>query len=188
MSLSNNTEFKHVRIRVHKKLLPKFLNSLPRGFDVTIYPVAKYQDESNRDMTFNVTNRFPDPTCRRTKEDIDRFLTTLSNIDPRIKLLSDKITKKDQPDLLERPTIKIETLLEQPNLVDDPDMQNFISKARNVREVEIRQGQIKGLQQRYEQYKEQFIKTKFHRGAFKDTKKRTEETNEKIYKTIQGEI
>lgn len=192
-TLGYNTEFKHVRIRVHKKLLPKFVSAIPRGFDVTIYPVMhqdkrQYYDENVRNITFNVTRRNPDPTQRKTKEDIDNFLANLNKIDPRIKLLSDKVTTKDQPNLMEKPWIKIETLLDAPGVKDDPELDRFISKAQDIREVKIRESQLRELNRRYKTMKREYIRTTFKKEDVKKTKERDEETNEKIYTVRQGEI
>lgn len=192
-NLGYNTEHKHVRIRVHKKLLPKFIKSIPRGFDVTIYPVVKedkkqYYDENIRNITFNVTKRNPDPRCRKIGQDIDNFLASLSDIDPRIKLLSDKVTTKDQPNLMEKPWIKLETLLDQPGLAEDPEMDKYVSKAENVRDVKIKESQLKSLHMKYDRLKSEYIRTAFKREDLKEDEERDLETNERIYTVRQGEI
>lgn len=192
-NLGYNTEYKNVRIRIHKKLLPKFLKSIPKGFDVTVYPVLKpdprqYYDDNVRTVGFNVTKRNPVPQFRKTIEDIDNFLANLNRIDPRIKLLSDNATIKDQPNLLEKPWIKIQTLLDQPGLAEDPEMDKYISKAENVREVKIRESHLKFLQKRYESQKKEYIRTNFKKEDLKEEKERDPDTNERIYTVRSGEI
>lgn len=173
--------------------MPKFLASIPKGFDVTIYPVHKpdpreYYDENIRNVTFNVTKRNPDPLCRRTKEDIDTFLSSLSNIDPRIKLLSDKVTVNDQPQLLVKPWIKLETLIDAPGLAEDPEMDKYISKAQNVREAKIKESDLRILQNRYQRLKKQYLRTNFKKEDLKPIEERDEETGEKQYLVRQAEI
>jgi hypothetical protein len=191
--LGRMVDSKHVRIRIKKKQIPKFLASLPKGFDVTVYPVIKqnkrqYYDEDIRNMTFNVTRRNPDPTCRKSMEDIDNFLATIHNIDPRIKLLSDKITTKDQPNLMTEPYIKIETLLDAPGVKDDPELDKYVSKAEDVRDVKIRESQIAKLHKQYDEMKKEYVRTKFSKDDVTDTGERDDETNERIYTVRQGEI
>ena len=191
--LGRVVDSKHVRIRIKKKQIPKFLSALPRGFDVTIYPVAKqnkrqYYDEDIRNVTFNVTRRNPDPTCRKSMGDIDNFLSMLSKIDPRIKLLSDKVTTKDQPNLMTEPWIKVETMLDAPGVKDDPELDSYISKAQNVRDVKIKESQIAHLHKQYESMKSEYIRTKFSKDDVTDTGERDLETNERIYTVRQGEI
>ena len=192
-TLGLNIDTKHVRLRLHKKLIPKFIAAMPRGFDVTIYPVAKtqkkqYYDPNIRNVTFNVTRRQPDPTQRKDKNDIDNFLSTLNRIDPRIKLLSDKVTIKDQPNLMEKPWMKIETLLDAPGVKDDPELDKFISKAKDVRDVNIKASDIARLHERYNKMKKEYIRTKFSKDDVEDTGKRDELTNERIYSVRMGEI
>lgn len=191
--LGRVVDSKHVRIRIKKKLIPKFLSALPKGFDVTIYPVIKqnkrqYYDEDIRNVTFNVTRRNPDPTCRKSKEDIDNFLSLLNKIDPRIKLLSDKVTTKDQPNLMTEPWIKVETMLDAPGVKDDPEMQKYIKNAQNVREIKIKESNIAALHKQYERMKKEYVKTKFSKDDVTDTGERDLETNERIYTVRQGEI
>jgi hypothetical protein len=189
--LFHNTEFKHAKIRIHRKLLPKFIAAIPKGFDVTIYPVPGHRkefDQDIRNITFNVTKRNPDPMFRKTGEDIDRFFSILSRIDPRIKLLSEKITTKDQPNLLERPYIKLETLIDAPGLAEDPEMDRYVSNAENIQDVKIKQSEIDALEAHYEKYKEKYIRTKFKTEDLKDENERDPITNEKIFKVRQAEI
>lgn len=189
--LSWNTEYKHVRIRVHKKLLPKFIAAIPKGFDVTIYPVPGHRkefDQDVRNMTFNVTDRNPNPAFRKRGEDIDRFLSRLNRIDPRIKLLTENISTNDQPNLIERPYIKLETLIDQPGVAEDPDLDKYLSIAQDIREVKIKQSQVNALEERYEKAKNQYIRTKFKSEDLKDEGERDPETNEKIFLVRQAEI
>jgi hypothetical protein len=189
--LFHNTEYKHVKIRVHKKLLPKFIASIPKGFDVTIYPVPGHRkefDQDVRNMTFQVTRRNPNPLFRKRGEDIDRFLNNLSIIDPRIKILTEKITTKDQPNLMDRPYMKIETLLDQPGLAEDLEMDKYLSTAENITEVKIKQSEVDALEKYYEKHKGEYIRTKFKKGDLRDDGEKDPETNEKIYKVRQAEI
>jgi hypothetical protein len=185
--LGRVVDSKHVRIRIKKKLIPKLLSRLPKGVDLTIYPVNK-EDEDLRNMTFNVTRRFPNPLERKDKNDIDNFLSILSKIDPRIKLVSDKVTQRDEPNLMVNPWIKIETLLDAPGVKNDPELDKQISKAENVHDVEIRESHIAELHKEYDRMKSEYIRTKFSKEDVIDTGKRDLETNEKIYTVRQGEI
>lgn len=192
-NLGHNCESKHVRIRVHKKLMPKFLAAIPKGFDVTIYPVHKpdprnFYDENIRNMTINVTERFPDPRFRHTKEDIDTFLASLNKIDPRIKLISDRVTTKDQPQLMTEPWIKIETLLDKPGLAEDSEMDKLVSRAENIHEIKIKESQLKQLNDYYQKSKKEFIRTRFKSENLKQLEERDEETGEKQYLVRMGEI
>lgn len=187
-----NVKSKNVRIRIKKNQIPKFLRALPKGFDVTIYPVDKknkkqYYDENIRNITFAVTDRFPDPKFRRHGEDIDEFLANIHKIDPRIKLLNDKVKPNEQNNLLTEPWIKIETLLDKPGM-HDANMEKYTSKAKDVREIPVRASEINKLHKHYDKIKSEFIKTHFKREDVKDTEERDPNTGEKLYLVRQGEI
>jgi len=188
-----NVDTKHVRLRLHKKLIPKFLSQVPKGFDVTIYPVDKkqkkqYYDQNIRNVTFNVTERFSDPKFRKYKNDIDEFLAGLNKIDPRIKLLNDKVTTNDQTNLMKKPYIAIETLIDKPGMMDDPIMDKYASKAKNIRDIDIKASNLAAIHKQYEDMKKDYIRTKFSKDDVKDTGRIDEATGEKIYSVRQGEI
>jgi hypothetical protein len=195
-NLGYNIDSKHVRLRLHKKLIPKFIQALPKGLGVTIYPVPKEKgklvDENIRNLTFTATRRNPDPRCRKDMEDINNFLSKLNNIDPRIKLLSDKVTIKDQPNLMKKPWIKLETMLDSPKIVNDPEMQPFLKKAEqekgNIRKVKVTESYLRDMEQIYKKMKKQVIKAEFNRNDLEEDKERDPETGEKVYTLRHGEI
>lgn len=187
-----NVQSKNVKIRIKKNQIPKFLAALPKGFDVTIYPVDKknkkqYYADDIRNVTFSVTDRFPDPKFRHYGEDIDKFLSNIHKIDPRIKLLNDKVKPNDEQKLMTEPWIKIETLLDKPGM-HNSDMEKYTSKAKDVREVQIRASEINKLHKHYDKMKSEFIKTHFKKEDVKDTEERDPNTGEKLYTVRQGEI
>ena len=192
--LGKNVSSKHVRIRLHKKLVPKFLASLPKGIGATIYPVPKEKgkltDENIRNVTFTATRRNPDKACRKDIEDINNFLSNINNIDSRIKLLSDKVTTKEQPNLMTRPWIKLETNLDSPNLVNDGDMKHFREEAlkqKGIRKVKVTESYLQDMEV-YMEAKKNFIASKFRRGDLEEDPKKDPETGEKVYNIRHGEI
>lgn len=173
--------------------MPKFLAAIPKGLGVTVHAVPtesrrRVYDDSIRNVTFTATDRMPDRELRHNKNDIDKFLTELSTVDSRIKILNDRVTVKDQPDLIARPFVKVETMLDHPDLVNDPDMQKHLKNAKNVREQAVTEGWLQEQEHIYENMKRDFIATKFKRKDLKKAKARDPETNENIYYVKSGEI
>ncbi len=191
--LGLNVSSKHVKIRIHKNLIPRFLQALPKGVGATIYPVPKEKgklvDENVRNVTFTATRRNPDKSCRKDIEDINNFLSGLNNIDSRIKLVSDKVTVKDQPNLMTKPWIKLETNLDSPKVASDPELEQYRNaalKQKDIRKVKVTEGYLQDMEQYMDAKKE--LVSKFKRGDLEEDKKKDPETGETVYILRHGEI
>lgn len=179
---------KHVRLFLPFELRDKLMANTPKGFMMRLYAPqqtdpAQFVDQNEVNLTIVVNENEPDPQYRRYSDDLDRFLSNIQSIDSRIRILSDTVSKRDQPDLMDDWFIKNEVLLDIPGLDDRDDLR---SKAANIRDVEVTESQLKQMETRYDEAKQAFIRTKL-KGA-KSTNKQDPITKEKIFTVQQGEL
>jgi hypothetical protein len=179
---------KHVRLRLPFNLRDQFMMNVPKGLSVRLYAQeqtdpTQWVDPDETNLTVIANANEPDPQYRKHKEDVDAYLATINTIDSRIMILSDNVTKKDQPNLMEEPFIKNVVLLDYPGLDDRDDLR---SKAANKRRVEISESQLMNLEQRYDEAKKDFVRKKLSNAE--DTGKVDKVNNEKIFTVEQGEL
>lgn len=178
----------HVRLRLPFDKRDQFMMNVPKGLSVRLYAPeqtdpSQWVDPDETNLTVVANANEPDPQYRRHKEDVDAYLATINTIDSRIKILSDKVTKKEQSNLMEAPFIKNVVLLDHPGLDDRDDLR---SKAANKRRVEISESQLMNLEQRYDAAKKDFVRKKANDAE--DTGKKDPANNEKIFTVEQGEL
>lgn len=178
---------RNVKLFVPFEIRDKLMANPPRGFTLRLYAPPKepdqFVDENVVNVTIVVNENEPDPQFRRYKDDIDLYLSDIGSIDNRIKILSDKVTEKDQPDLIKNWFIKNEVMLDHPGL---DDMDELRSKAANQRDVEVPESQIMNMESQYERMKKDYVRTKLKHAE--DTGKVDPDTKQKIFRVRYGEI
>ena len=179
---------KHVRLHMPFEKRDEFMRAVPKGLLVTLYAPPQldpnqWVDPDEVNITVVANEHELDPQYRRHKEDIDAYLATINTIDNRIRILSDTVTKKEQPNLLEDWFIKNEVVLDHPML---DDLDHLRSKAANIHEVEVTESQLTSLETKYDEAKKEFIHKNFTN--VRDTGKTNPATNEKIVASQQGEL
>jgi hypothetical protein len=178
----------HIRIKLPFNMRDQFMMNVPKGLSVRLYASEQtdpnqWVDPDETNLTVIANENEPDPQYRRHKEDVDAYLATINTVDSRIKILNDKVTKKEQSNLMEAPFIKNVVLLDHPGLDDRDDLR---SKAANKRRVEISESQLMNLEQRYDAAKKDFVRKKASNAE--DTGKVNPANNEKIFTVEQGEL
>lgn len=178
---------RHVQLHVPVESRLRLMENPPRGFTLKLYAPPKlpnqFVDEETVTLTIVVNENEPEPQYRRFKEDIDDYLTGIGSIDSRIKILSDKVSKKDQPDLVEDWFIKNEVILDHPGL---DDMDDLRSRAGNIRDVEVPESQVMNMEAEYERLKKDYVRTKLQN--VEDTGKVDPQTGQKIKRVKYGDI
>ena len=193
--------FKTVKLRIPKSAMDKFLGSFPPGFVVRVYaPPAEdpthplnYVPSNVHAVTIQCNERNPNPRERLHMHDIDDYLSRLTEVDRRIRIVSDKVTKKEQPNLLEgkeQNTMRVTHLIDSPAL--DGELDFLRSKAQNITEVEIRQSSLQAANAMYSRAKKDFIRSTFRTSEAEEIpdKKFThaDGSTEKLYKVRQAQI
>lgn len=179
---------KHIRLSIPVDRRDEFMLNVPKGLLVRLYAPQQtdpnqWVDPSEVNLTVVANENEPDPQFRRHKEDVDAFLATVNTIDSRIKILSDTVSKKDQPDLMEDWFMRNQVLLSHPGLDDRDDLR---SKAANKRRVEVTESQLMNIETRYDKAKKEFVRKKAEDAQ--DEHKTDPVTNEKIFTVEQGEL
>lgn len=180
---------RHVHVYLPFESRDRFMATVPSGLTVTLYsPQVSdprvFVDKNEVNLTIVANENEPDPSFRRYKEDIDRFLSSINTVDNRIRILSDSVSTKDQPNLLTDWFVKNEVVLDHPGL--DGEMDHLRSQAANVRDVEVKESTLNNMQSRYEEMKKDYVRT-----TLKDarrTKKTDPDDNEPIFTVQVGEI
>lgn len=180
---------RHVRLFLPVDLRDKLMLSTPKGFLMRLYAPQQldpnqFVDQNEVNLTLVVNENEPDPQYRRHAEDLDLFLSNIKSIDSRIRILSDSVSKKDQPDLLEDWFIRNDVILNHPGL--DGELDHLRSKAANVRDVEVTESQLKQMETKYDELKQEFVRTRLK--GTKETNKQDPVSKEKIFTVQQGEI
>ncbi len=163
--------------------------NVPSGLTVTLYAPQQtdprqFIDKNEVNLTIVANENEPDPSFRRYKHDIDSFLSSINSIDNRIRILSDSVSTKDQPNLLTDWFLKNEVVLDHPGL--DGEMDHLRSKAANVRDVEVKESTLNDMQGKYEAMKKDYVRT-----TLKDAKKTTKkdpDDDEAIFTVQVGEL
>lgn len=163
--------------------------NVPSGLTVTLYSPQQtdprqFVDKNEVNLTIVANENEPDPSFRRYKEDVDSFLSSINTVDNRIRILSDSVSTKDQPNLLTDWFLKNEVVLDHPGL--DGEMDHLRSKAANVRDVEVKESTLNDMQSKYEEMKKDYVRT-----TLKDAKKTTKkdpDDDEAIFTVQVGEL
>jgi len=179
--------------------MDKFLMSFPAGFVVRVYAPPtedpthplNYVPSNIHTVTIQCNERNPNPRERLHMHDIDDILSRLTEVDRRIKIVSDKVTKKEQPNLLEgkeENTMRVEHLIDSPAL--DGELDYLRSKAENIREVEVRQSSLQAMNSMYSKAKKDYIRSMFRNSEAEEQEERKvfDGRSEKVYKMRQAEI
>lgn len=179
---------RHVRLYLPIESRDRFMQNVPAGFMVRLYAPQpadprQFVDKNEVNITVVVNENEPEPSLRRYDSDINTYLNSINTIDSRIKILSDSVSKNDQPDLLDDWFIKNEVMLNHPGL--DGELDHLRSNAANIKNVEVTESQLHEMESHYEGMKKDFIRTKLTDA--KKTRKLTAE-KEKVYTLQQGEI
>jgi hypothetical protein len=180
---------RHVHVYLPFESRDRFMATVPSGLTVTLYsPVQTdprvFIDKNEVNLTIVANENEPDPSFRRYKHDIDSFLSAINTIDNRIRIISDSVSTKDQPNLLTDWYLKNEVVLDHPGL--DGEMDHLRSKAANVRDLEVKESTLNEMQNKYQEMKSDYVRT-----TLKDTKKTTKKDpsdNEQIFTVQVGEI
>ena len=178
----------NVRLKLPYNRRDEFMMNVPKGLLVRLYAPqqtdpGQWVDPDEVNITVVANENEPDPQYRRHQEDVDQYLAQVNTIDSRIKILNDKVSKKDQPDLMEDFFFRNVVVLDHPGLDDRDDLR---SKAANKRRVEVTESQLMNLEQRYDEAKKEFVRKKLNDAE--DTGQVDPRNNEKIFTVEQGEI
>lgn len=179
---------RHVRLYIPIELRDRFMRNVPRGLMVHLYAPQQrdkrhFVDKNEVNITVAANENEPDPRLRTYDSDISAYLNSINTIDSRIKILSDSVTKNDQPDLLSDSWIlKNEVVLDHPGL--DGEMDHLRSKATNVQEIQVTESQLRGMEEHYEKAKQEYIRTKLK--DVKSIRKKDKKSGEKLYTLRQG--
>lgn len=179
---------KHVRLSLPYDRRDEFMLNVPKGLLVRLYAPQQtdpnqWVDPNEVNITVIANENEPDPAFRKHKEDVDAFLATINTVDSRIKILSDTVSKKDQPDLMEDWFMRNQVLLSHQGLDDRDDLR---SRAANKRRVEVTESQLMNMETRYDEAKKEFVRKKL--ADAEDANKVDPVTNEKIFTVEQGEL
>lgn len=180
---------KSVRLFLPYEKRDQFMMNVPKGLMVRLYAPQQldpnqWLDQNEVNITVVANENEPDPQYRKHQQDVDAFLSTVNTIDSRIKILSDTVTKKDQPDLwAEDWYMRNVVLLSHPGLDDRDDLR---SKAASKQRVEVTESQLMNIETRYDHAKKEFVRKKLDDA--KDENKTDPVTHEKIFSVEQGEI
>jgi hypothetical protein len=123
----------------------------PKGINVFFYGPSK--DPSKRlppgvcYATFYTAPITPHREEQRYEDDLDELLANLGR-----RLISDKVTRKECPELLEEPKVNMRTLVDSPLLDNDYDTQ-IRSRMKNVTKIPISQEHLAAINRRLELYK-----------------------------------
>jgi hypothetical protein len=166
---------KHIRIHLPFEKRDQFMMNVPNGLYVTLYaPIQQderqWVDPDEVNITVVANAHEPDPQYRKHKEDVDQFLATINTVDDRIRIITEDITEKEQPNLIKDWFVKQEVMLDHPGL--DGELDHLRSKAANIHDIELTESQKDSLKAK----------------NAKETAKRDPITNEKIYAAQQGEM
>lgn len=178
----------NVRLKLPYNLRDQFMQNVPKGLLVRLYAPQQtdpnmWVDPDEVNITVVANENEPDPLYRKHQEDVDQYLATVNTIDSRIKILNDKVSKHDQPDLMEDFFMRNLVVLDHPGLDDRDDLR---SKAANKRRVEVTESQLMNLEQRYDNAKKEFVRKKLNDAE--DTGKVDPANNEKVFTVEMGEI
>lgn len=195
---------KHVRLFLPVEKRDQFMMNVPRGFTVHLYAPqqtdpTQFVDQNEVNITIVVNENEPDPRYRTFRNDIDTYLSSIGDIDNRIRIISDNVTQNDQPNLVQDWFLKNEVLAIHPGFEAEEDnskMEKVKSKMANVKEVKVTESQLKAMDDMYKNVKKSFIKNRLMKAGVKssddeeirDSGQRDPETNEKIYLVKQGEL
>ena len=171
---------RHVKVRMTMEERIRF--TPPKGIDAFFY-ASKYPDVCY--ATFYCAKVTPHREEQRYEDDLDELLANLGR-----KLLSDKVTKNDCPELLEEPTINMKTLVDSPLLDNDYDTQ-IRSKMKNVTRIPISQSHLMAINSRLQRYRILSSSPRKEMDPTKDmeeTEERDPVTGEKIYYAKFGDV
>lgn len=178
---------RHVRLHVPIDARMALMSNPPRGFTLRLYAPPQHPnqfiDEETLTLTIVVNENEPEPQYRRFADDIDTYLNDIGRIDNRIKILSDHVTKQEQPDLIDDWFIKNEVVLDHPGL---DDMDELRSKAGNIHDVEVPESQVLNMEAEYERMKKDYVRTTLQN--VEDTGKVDPQSNQRIKRVKYGEI
>lgn len=179
---------KNVRLFLPYEIRDQFMMNVPKGLLVRLYAPqqsdpSQWVDPNEVNITVVANENEPDPQYRLHQHDVDFFLSTINTIDSRIKIISDTVSKKDQPDLIEDWYMRNVVLLSHPGLDDRDDLR---SKAASKRRVEVTESQLMNIETRYDKAKKEFVRKKADDAQ--DEHKNDPVTHEKIFSVEQGEI
>ena len=139
---------RNVKVRMTMEERIKF--KCPRGVDAFFYgpdpdPKRRLPDDVCY-ATFYCAKVTPHREEQRYEDDLDELLANLGR-----KLLSDKVTKAQCPNLLEAPTVNMRTLVDSPLLDNDYDTQ-IRSRMKNVTKIPIPQSHLLAINARLKRY------------------------------------
>jgi hypothetical protein len=123
----------------------------PKGINCFFYGPSK--DPSKRlppdtcYATFYCAKITPHRNEQRYDDDLDELLANLGR-----RLLSDKVTKAQCPELLDEPKINMRTLVDSPLLDNDYDTQ-IRSRMKNVTKIPISQEHLKAIDDHLQRYR-----------------------------------
>lgn len=179
---------RHVHVYLPFESRDRFMAAVPSGLLVTLYAPQQtdprqFIDKNEVNLTIVANENEPDPTFRRYEHHIDEFLSSINTVDKRIRILSDSVSKKDQPNLIDDWFIRNEVVLDHPGL--DGELDHLRSKAANVHDIEVKESDLNEMQSKYQNMKEEYVRT-----VLKDARKTTkvDADNEKIFTVQVGEI
>ena len=180
---------KSVRLFLPFEMRDQFMMNVPKGLMVRLYAPQQtdpnqWVDQNEVNITVIANENEPDPQYRKHQQDVDAFLSTVNTIDSRIKILSDTVTKKDQPDLFADDWYMRNIVLLSHWGLDDRD--DLRSKAASKRRVEVTESQLMNIETRYDKAKKEFVRKKADDA--RDENKTDPITHEKIFTVEQGEI
>lgn len=178
---------RHVKLRMTMEERMKF--SPPKGIDAFFYgpdpdPSKRLADDICY-ATFYCAKVTPHREEQRNEDDLDELLANLGR-----KLLSDKVTKAQCPNLLEEPTVNMKTLLDSPLLDNDYDTQ-IRSRMQNVTRIPISQSHLMAINDRLKRYRILYSSQRKEMDPTKDMEEQEERdpaTGEKVYMARFGDV
>jgi hypothetical protein len=161
----------------------------PKGIDAFFYapdPDPKRRLPDNVCYaTFYCAKITPHRQEQRYEDDLDELLANLGR-----RLLSDKVTKAQCPNLLEEPTVNMKTLVDSPLLDNDYDTQ-IRSKMKNVTRIPISQSHLMAINDNLKRYRILSSSPRKQMDPSKDMEEqeqRDPETGEKVYMAKFGDV
>lgn len=140
---------RHIRVRMTLEERLRFRP--PKGINVFFYGPSK---DPKRQMpadicfaTLYCAEVTPHRNEQRYEDDLDEVLANLGR-----RLLSDKVTKAECPELLETPTMNMRTLVDSPLLDNDYDTQ-IRSRMKNITKIPIDQAHLKAIDDHLQRYR-----------------------------------
>lgn len=177
---------RHAKVRLTMEERIKF--QLPKGIDAFFY--APDPDPKRRlpedvcYVTFYCAKVTPHRQEQRYEDDLDEVLANLGR-----RLLSDKVTKTQCPNLLEEPTVNMKTLVDSPLLDNDYDTQ-IRSKMKNVTQIPISQSHLMAINDNLKRYRILYSSQRKEMDPKKDMEEQEERNpeGEKVYMARFGDV